>query len=118
MNLFQRFHPLTKRWGWAGGLGTLWRPYSAIHLRPAAPTILSPKEEPGPLIDHHQGENPHVKRQIEKNGIASSATDTVTSVFVWQDVKIPESGLESQIENTIVRKWNAEVFGQSGERNL
>lgn len=23
MNLFQCFHPLTKRWGWAGDLGTL-----------------------------------------------------------------------------------------------
>lgn len=47
MNLFQCFHLLTERWGRARA--------PAIHLCPAAPTVLIPKEAAAPLSDYHQG---------------------------------------------------------------
>lgn len=75
MNLFQCFHPKTKRWGWVGGIWNPQCPYSAIHLSSAAPALLSPEEEPAPLSDVQDRKSPS-KWSRWKNGISYSLLQT------------------------------------------
>ncbi len=87
MNLFQCFHPLTKRWGRAGGSGTL---RASLFSHSSVPSSTHYPQPKGWTCTSHwlspRRKSP-CKGTDEKNGVSSSATDTVTSVFMWQDGK-------------------------------